>query len=317
MSSTTPESRRISRRGLLGASAAVGIAASTAYATVARSERTEGSSGIRLRWLGNNGWEIKFADTTVLIDPWLTRFKTGTYSADGVNPRTPVVVNKRLIDSHRLSADQILVTHGHYDHLPDVPYLAARTGATVFGTETHLNMMRAMGAPDGQLSEVRGGEYLQYDGYTIQVLRSLHSMPGPRAQVPFPGTRPGGRPLPPPRTIADLVEGETLAYQLSVDGFSMINFGGSNFDEASVRGLSPDLAFIQPGGGTIHQYIPRLMKALDYPSYVVATHWDDFDYPLSEPARDWGGLKALETAVLKASPDTKFIVIDHLETFVP
>jgi len=33
-------------------------------------------------------------------------------------------------------------------------------------------------------------EYLACDGYQIRILRSLHSLTGPRARVPFPGTRP-------------------------------------------------------------------------------------------------------------------------------
>ncbi|TGA83843.1 MBL fold metallo-hydrolase, partial [Streptomyces palmae] len=194
-----PAARRpLSRRLLLGASATGLVTALTAgavnqSANGAQLRGTRGSSGVRLRWLGNNGWEIRIdrpgkQPATVLIDPWLTRFHTGTYTPAGADPKTELTVDTDLIDRHRLVADQILVTHGHYDHLPDVPHLARTTGATVLGTETHANLLRALGAPEGQLSVVSGGEYLRCDGYTIRVLRSLHSMPGPRAQVPFPGT---------------------------------------------------------------------------------------------------------------------------------
>ncbi len=86
---------------------------------------------------------------------------------------------------------------------------------------------------------------------------------------------------------------------------------------APSSGLAPDLAFIQPGGGSVHQYVPRLLTALGNPRYVLPTHWDDFDHPLSEPARDWGGLTALHDAVTAASPTTQFIQLDHLQTFTP
>ncbi|MGK5450170.1 MBL fold metallo-hydrolase [Streptomyces radiopugnans] len=331
----------VSRRGLLGASAAGGLAAAGLTAAVpagaaqsaarpARSDRPEpGGSGFRLRWLGNNGWEIRVerpgaAPATVLVDPWLTRFRTGTYSRKGADPETPVTVDRAAIDRHRLRADQILVTHGHYDHMPDVPHLAARTGATVLGTESHANMMLALARPEErraleeQLSVVRGGEHIRFEGYSVRVLRSLHSMPGPRARVPFPGTRPGGPP-PRPRTIADLVEGETLAYAVTSEatGFTLVNFGGSNFSAADLAGLAPDLAMIQPGGSTVHDYVPRLLSCLGHPPYVVPTHWDDFDEPLDEPAVDWGGLEGLRRAVEEASPHTRFVVVDHLEAFTP
>ncbi|MEV0839003.1 MBL fold metallo-hydrolase [Actinocatenispora sera] len=324
---------RLTRRGVLAGSVAgaaglaVGSAATAApgYRPTGTATRVSaGGSGAvgrpRLRWLGNNGWEIRF-DTpngrrTVLIDPWLTRFHTGTYTEQGADPNTPLSVRPDVIDRYHLAADHILVTHGHYDHLTDVPYLAGRTGATVLGTETHVNLMTALGAPADQLSVVRGGEYLECDGYTIQVLRSLHSMTGERSRVAFAGTRPGHPPAT-PKVIADLVEGETLAYLITVGEVGIIDFGGSNYIGAELAGLRPTVALVPAGGGAIHRYVPRLLDTLGHPRYVLPTHWDDFDYPLDEPARDYGGLAPLRTAVRQASPASRFVVVDHLETFTP
>lgn len=331
--------RRLSRRGLLAGSAAGVVGATGVAGAVAgltgtgplrpvsdadrpRHRRFEpGTSGLRVRWLGNNGWELTIgtgdAQRTVLIDPWITRFRTGTYTSEGADPSTPLTVDTALIDRHDLKADHILVTHGHYDHMTDVPYLAGRTGATVLGTESHVNMMRALDAPAAQLSIVRGGEYLQCDGYTVQVLRSLHSMTGPRAQIPYPGTRFGAPPQR-PRVISELVEGETLAYQVTApSGFSVINFGGSNFSANDLAGLRPNMVMVPAGGGSIHEFVPRLLETLGHPQYVLPTHWDDFDYPLDEPAKDWGGLDTLRAAVKKASPDATFVVLDHLKTVTP
>jgi hypothetical protein len=74
---------------------------------------------------------------------------------------------------------------------------------------------------------------------------------------------------------------------------------------------------VQPGGATTVDYVPGLMEVLGRPPVVVPTHWDDIDAPLTEPARDWGGLDALRRAVESASPRTEFVVVDHLETFTP
>ncbi|HEX6360222.1 MBL fold metallo-hydrolase [Actinophytocola sp.] len=312
----------IKRRGFLGAAAAVAGGVSLAGSTTATAAAA--AAGLTLRWWGNNSWEIRLpGGKTVLIDPWLTRFKTGTYTPEGANPRTRLAVDTTLIDSYvdsgELRADHILVTHGHYDHLTDVPYLAKKTGATVLGTETHLNLMAALGAPKGQLSLATGGEQLNFGDYTIRVLRSLHSASGERATVAFPGTRPGygAVRLPKPTTIQDLVEGGTLAFMVSGGGTSVLNFGGSNYIESEVAGLRPDVVLVPAGGGKIVDYVSRLLRVTGHPRYVVPTHWDDFDYALTEPARDWGGLEPLRTAVTAASPTSTFRVIDHLETFTP
>ncbi|MEY7972004.1 MBL fold metallo-hydrolase [Saccharomonospora xinjiangensis] len=322
----------VSRRAVfgvgLGAAAAVaaggGVAAATRLPDVPETGRARRARpGLWLRWWGNNSWEIRTraADgtvKTVLIDPWLTRFHTGTYSKQGADPKTRVTVDTalldRMIDSGELRADHILVTHGHYDHLPDVPYLAERTGATVVGTETHVNLMLAMGAPKDQLSIAVGGEYLSFDGYAIRVLRSLHSASAPRGKVAFAGTRPAVPPSP-PEYIRDLVEGGTLAYEVITEsGASVLNFGGSNYIEAELAGLRPDVVLLPAGGGMVPDYVGRLLRALGHPPYVVPTHWDDFDEPLFEPAKDWGGLQPLRDAVTSASSDSRFQVVDHLET---
>jgi L-ascorbate metabolism protein UlaG (beta-lactamase superfamily) len=311
----------LSRRGLFGA----GAAAATILAGVSgASAAPRGTSRMTLRWWGNNGWEIRVPGSagtkTVLIDPWLTRFKTGTYTPAGADPRTPLSVNKALIDGYldrgELRADHILVTHGHYDHLTDVPYLAKRTGATVLGTETHLSLMAALGAPEDQLSIASGGEDLTFDGYSIRVLRSLHSATGERARVPFPGSRPLSR-RDRPKVIEDLVEGGTLAYQVTGGGASVLDFGGSNYVESELAGLRPDVVCVPVGGAKVTQYVPRLLRTLGNPAHVAATHWDDFDLPLGQAHDPNGGLEVLRKAVTAASPASEFVVLDHLGEFTP
>ncbi len=75
----------------------------------------------------------------------------------------------------------------------------------MLGTETHLNLMRAMGAPEAQLSQVGGGERYQFgvdEGavYTVEVFRSSHSAKGEHKQIQFGGTRPGRFPSAPRRS---------------------------------------------------------------------------------------------------------------------
>ena len=318
--------RAVTRRRVLGAAAAGLAAAASLGASGAaagpasqvtpvageRRRRHRGNSGVTLRWLGNNAWELRFDDTTVLVDPWVTRFHTGTYSPSGADPETPITSDPATIDRYVTAGDLVLITHGHYDHLPDVPYVARRTGATVLGTETHLNLLRALDAPDDQLSEVRGGEHIQFDGFDVRVIRAAHSLSGPRRRLTYAGTRPA---VPPsrPRVIRELVEGGSLAYMVTIGETSVLDMGSANYVRSELEGLRPDVVLLQPGGTTVVDYVDGLMDVLGRPPVVVPTHWDDFDHPLDEPAVDWGSLEALRTAVRRASPRTEFIVIDHLE----
>ena len=304
-----------SRRSLLATAAgtaAVAVAGCAQPSSAPPPAPPPAGGGLTLRWFGNNSWELTAGENTVLVDPWLTRFRTGTYTAAGSDPTTPITVDTALLDKYVTKADAIVVTHGHFDHLPDVPHIATRTAATVFGNESHCNMLRALGAPAAQLNEVRGGERVSYGGYRIDVVPSLHSLTGPRARVPFPGSRLGAVP-PTPRTIADLVEGGTLAYEITMGGRSVLALGGANYVEQELAGRRPDAVLIPVGGGSVPDYVPRLLELLGHPGTVLPTHWDDFDQPLEKPAVDTGGLEKLRAAVAEASPSARFVRLDHLE----
>jgi mRNA degradation ribonuclease J1/J2 len=60
-----------------------------------------------------------------------------------------------VIDQHVKKADQVLIGHGHWDHLADIPYIAKKTGAQVIGSETHANLMRAFGVVEGKIVQVK------------------------------------------------------------------------------------------------------------------------------------------------------------------
>jgi L-ascorbate metabolism protein UlaG (beta-lactamase superfamily) len=326
----------VSRRRLLG-SAVAGVAAGLAGGALAgcsaarlsapassapspagsRWVGAPGSSGVTLRWLGNNAWEITFGSTTILVDPWLTRFRTGTYTPAGTRADTPLVSDPAKIDPYVRRAGLILVCHGHYDHLTDVPHIAGSTGARVLGTDSHLNVLRALGAPARQLTAVGGGKRLSFDGYTVDVYPSLHSMTGSPPHVPFPGDLPTVPAR--PATVADLVEGGTLAYLITIGGrFRVFVLSSANFVPQALAGLRPDLALVPAGNpAAMRDYSAGLMRALGQPTWVLPTHWDDFDLPLGQPARDWGGLGPLRDGIAAASPRSAFIRLDHLETFTP
>ena len=81
--------------------------------------------GLRIRWLGTFGYEISDAQTTILIDPFITRPKPAELLK-------PIVIDTSavqhyllsMVDLNKLAA--ILVTHSHYDHLEDVPFILAQ-----------------------------------------------------------------------------------------------------------------------------------------------------------------------------------------------
>ncbi len=72
--------------------------------------------GLTYTFHGHACFTLEADGATLLFDPFLTGNPAARVTADD------------------LAADYILLTHGHFDHMPDAPSIARRTGATVIGT---------------------------------------------------------------------------------------------------------------------------------------------------------------------------------------
>ena len=96
-----------------------------------------------LTYLGVAGWRLDAGGHTLLIDPYVSRRNVGD------DLETPLVPDLAAIDAHAPPrADLILVSHSHYDHLLDVPTIAARTKALVVGTASTRHVLAAAGIPE-------------------------------------------------------------------------------------------------------------------------------------------------------------------------
>lgn len=119
------------------------IAVSTVWSFNSQAVQAE---QVEVLWLGHATTRITSIEGKVIvIDPFLTR-----------NPKTPS-------EYRSLSAlgkvDLILITHGHGDHVNDLPELAKLTGATVVANWEFSNNMTALGIldPDKVIAMNKGG----------------------------------------------------------------------------------------------------------------------------------------------------------------
>ena len=158
-------------------------------------------SHVELRYLGTAGWQISDGKTVVLIDPYLSRLRRVIPNDDTLAGDTRRLFTNddiaepdtAAVDAHIQRADFILITHTHYDHSLDVPYIARKTGATIIGTESTHNLARAYGVPGDKIIVVRGGEDYELGALSVRVIPSLH---GVLRRAPYLRRDPNA-PLPP------------------------------------------------------------------------------------------------------------------------
>ena len=130
------------------------------------------------------------------------------------------------IDTRVPKADYVLVTHTHYDHDLDVPHIALKTNATVIGTESTSNVMRAYSVPQAQLISVHGGEDYDFGAFSLKVIPSIHSSLDHKHYFSSPVAPEG---MKAPLTLLQMhPEGGTLAFLIRFHGHQILAFGGMN-----------------------------------------------------------------------------------------
>jgi len=318
---------QLGRRALLAAAGGIALAgaslnagAGDAWAAPARGQRARTPGAFAgFEWLGNAGWRVTTPRSTILVDPYLSRFDTGL-AAGTFNAATALSVDRAAIDAAlgTGTVTAVLVTHTHWDHFADVPYIATTRGATVYTTLTGYQLGQSMGLAAAQIAVVKGGEEMHVGDAVVRVVRSLHSRTGSGGLL-FPGVHSSVPTS--PATIADLPEGDTLGFVIRrpTGGGGTLLLGASDFDDQALVGLGVDaVALPVPSNDVTADYAARLMRALDNPRTVVFVHWDDFESPLLNPPRATNATRsrmaALAAEIARISPRSRIVVPSYLGT---
>jgi L-ascorbate metabolism protein UlaG (beta-lactamase superfamily) len=260
------------------------------------------TTGVKVTYLGVNGYLLESGRTTLLVDPYFTR-----------TPLAAVALNFRQRPSEEDLAfaearlprkiDAILVTHGHFDHLLDVPELARRTGAEIVASPTGVNLVRATGAR--KTKAVLPGGRVRLKGASVRVLDASHDCI--LGRVPFPGHRHEVPPV--PRRPSDWVCGEPLAFLIEMNGKRIYVDSGGTRQVSPPEGLGRiDLAIL---GVALRDSRERLSTALERlrPRYFLPSHQDDFFRPVQR-GFTFGWLTDFPD-VLRRSEGRRLILLDY------
>lgn len=230
------------------------------------------SAALQLTWTGVAGVRLEVDDgegrRTLLIDPYLTRHSIPEFVE-------PIDSDDAALERAFPAADVIFVAHSHHDHLGDVPSIAIRTGAVVYGSRTTCALARAMGVPDAQLVEIRDGQRFQVGPFDVEVIEHEHGHSA--LGVPFAGEvhhRKMGRPW-----LWEMKMGGAFAFVVRAAGRTIYHQSTAGLTDSQLRrldGLQPDLACICLAlRQNTRKFEERLFAALQ-PARVMPIHHDDF-----------------------------------------
>ena len=190
-----------------------------------------------IRYLGHSAFELSDGEARVLIDPFLTG-----------NP-------KAAAGPDEFSPSQILLTHGHADHLGDTVDIAKRAGATVVAI---VELANEIGAQGVDVLDPNLGGTVKFDWGWVKLVPAWHT-----------AVTPSGTPHTPAGLLIEFAG--TLVYHL---GDTCLF---SDLKLIAQRGTPVDVALVPIGG---HYTMDRIdaVTAVEFvePAQVIPIHYNTF-----------------------------------------
>ena len=220
----------------------------------------------------------------LLFDAHLTRPSLLKYIC-GSDATNTGLVEEMLALHHIDRLRGIFISHTHHDHVMDAPYIAGRTGATLYGSSSAMNVARGGDVPEAQLVQFQPNETYRVGGYTVKVIPSIHSKPtilnndlGQTIDAP----------LRQPARLRSYKEGGSFDFHVEAGGKRFMIRPSFNYIEGQMDGYRADVLFLGVAGlqkaevGMAETFFHETIEKVD-PRLVIPIHWDNFFSPLTKP----------------------------------
>jgi L-ascorbate metabolism protein UlaG (beta-lactamase superfamily) len=253
---------------------------------------------MKIRWFGTAAISYTQDDKTIIFDPFCGR-------------------NKKLgcFSPRELAAQgDIFITHGHFDHLADVPEILARNTATVYCSQPEAESLIKFGVAPERIVAVSPGQNLSLGPFSIRVLKGKHIIFDRKLVLQ---TFLSWRAI---RYFTNFVkmlkvankfpERQTLVYNIEVDGKRIMHMGSLGLAEDEVYPAAPDILVLPfQGRSDLDTYaLPFVAKIK--PRTIYLHHFDDSFPPVSNTIETKKFIRNVE----EAFPRMKFIVPERGST---
>lgn len=212
---------------------------------------------ISLTWLGHATWMIDIGDQKILLDPFITD-----------NPAAPVKTDE-------VTADAILISHGHFDHVADAAAIANKNDVTVVAIYEIASWFSQNHGVKNTIGMNIGGQ-TKLDSCTVKMTNAIHSSQ-------LPDGSDGGNPA----GFVVSAEGKNIYFACDTALFSDMQLIGK-------QGI--DLAVV-PIGDLFTMGIQDSIEAIKLinPKQVLPAHFNTWP-PIEQDSAAWAELVKSKTS---------------------
>lgn len=119
---------------------------------------------MEITWYGTASVLLETKEAALLFDPYMKDLPEG---------REAEAARQARWEAFRVQKN-ILITHGHLDHLSSITALYSEIPCTVYLTETPRNTLLAQGFPEEKLRLIRPGDVLKFGDITVHIIQGKH-----------------------------------------------------------------------------------------------------------------------------------------------
>lgn len=231
---------------------------------------------MEITWFGTASVAIKTGDQHIIWDPFVTL------------PGAAIRNSEEDFQRYK----NVLLTHGHMDHLASIPKLVKKEDVKVWCTMTPAKTLRKKGVDRHKIHLLAPGETIHFPGMEIDVLkgRHIHYDRGILKKT-FLNTRMISYCYNLPWNAVSMIKfpenGETVAYLIKAEGKRILLLGSLGLDPEETYPSDVDLLILPFQGAS--DLITPTMEILEKirPKRLMIDHYDDAFPPISNNIPLW------------------------------